>query len=145
MSLSSYREQEAEAQKSADAQEKFNEAIDGVLPLMTRLTIELQKLGQNELMINSIIDGLVWNRNGAGIMKYLANPMGLIITLAGALILKFGAAALAGVAYGKGMAFAGAGMKGAGMGGNMGAPGISALVLLWLLLRPLGFLLLAWF
>ena len=128
MSLSAYKEQEAEAQKSADAQEKFNKAIDGVLPLMTRLTIELQKLGQNEVMINSIIDGLVFGiETVAVIMEYLANPMGLILALVAALALKMFSAALAGAAYGKGMALAGAGSVAGGKGGRIGAVGIRAM------------------
>lgn len=127
MSLDAYKQQEAEAKKSADAQEKFNKAIDGVVPLATRLAIELQKLGSNAELVDKIIDGMVFAVEAvAVVMDTLANPMGLVISLVAALALKFGAAYLGGLLYGKGMVVAGAGMSAAGAGGSAGAPGVTA-------------------
>ena len=128
MSLDAYKQQNAEAQASADAQEKFNKAIDGVLPLMTRLSIELQRIGDNEEMINGFIAAFEMGLSAvAFIMEMFSTTTGKLGIFIGVLALKMVAAAGSGVSFGLGMKAAGVGSMAAGKGGRLGAVGIRAM------------------
>ena len=127
MSLSTYKQQAADAQASADAQEKFNKAIDGVLPLATRLAIKLQAIGENEELINTLIDGMVTGIEAIGtIIEFASTGLGKFAIFLGLVALKMGAGAASAAGYGLGLKVSGAGMKFAGKAGKKGAKGVKA-------------------
>jgi len=127
MSLDAYKQQNAEAQASADAQEKFNKAIDGVLPLMTRLSIELQRIGDNEEMINGFIAAFEMGLSAvAYVMELFSTTTGKVGIFIGVLALKMAAGAASGASFGLGMKAAGVGSAAAGKGGTIGAAGVKA-------------------
>jgi len=134
MSLQAYRDQEAQTKKSEDVQNKFNKAIENVIPIATKLTMAFQRMAVSGDFVNNVISAM---EMGLGLVSFLADIFSSGWKTVTALLIYAGIqlafVALQGYAAGAGMAAAGAGgttgATGVGLFGKaaeMGAPGLLA-------------------
>jgi len=134
MSLEAYKDQEAKAQKSEEAQTKFNEAMDNVIPIATQLAMAFQKMAVGGEFVNTVIKGMEIGLSLVqGVAWIFSNWVRTSIALIGLLGLKIAFISLQGYIAGASMAAAGAGGASGSVGVTMfgaaaelGAPGLLA-------------------
>ena len=82
MSLSSYKQQQKDADRAADVQKKFNDAMDATLPIQERFTFLLQQMAADGDFVAAVSKTMTMGlRILEGVTRFLGSTVGQVILI----------------------------------------------------------------